>query len=241
MFTAEAILHILIGLLMLALVVAGVRQVRRAFNSYGLIIVVVIAALVYDNLILGLGGAIGYGDTLRALNTPRFITHALLTPTMIIYAFGMARAAGLVWAQSRGLHIAFCLLATGLIALGAAQDIFNLQLTAYDAGAQVMGYKNAFVLIKGPPIPAILTVVVLMVVGAILLLRVRWPWLLAGAALMFVGALAMTRAPIAGNLGELALGFATMGTYLATARSHLKPAVNAARRGPNPATPTGPP
>lgn len=231
MFTAEAILHILISFLMLALVVAGVRQIRRAFNAYGLIIVLVIAALVYDNLVLGLGGAIGYGDTLRALNTPRFFTHAALTPTMIIYAFGMARAAGLGWAQTKGWHIAFCVFATGLIALGAAQDIFNLQLTAYDAGAQVVGYKNAFVLIKGPPIPAILTVVVLIGVGAILLLRVRWPWLLAGAAVMFVGALAMTRAPIAGNLGELALGFATIGTYLAAARGDLEPAANAAVRG----------
>ncbi len=47
----------------------------------------------------------------------------------------------------------------------------------------------------------------------------------------FVGALAMTRAPIAGNLGELALGFATICTYLAAARGNLRPSTTAAGRG----------
>ena len=41
---------------------------------------------------------------------------ALFTPMLIIYAIGMARMAGLKWAQSRAVHIAFCALATVLIA-----------------------------------------------------------------------------------------------------------------------------
>jgi phosphoglycerol transferase MdoB-like AlkP superfamily enzyme len=85
MLTLESITHLVISMLMAVLLVITLQQIRRKSNSYGLIIVALFAGLVYENLILGLGGLIGYGDTLKALNTPRFISHALFTPMLIIW------------------------------------------------------------------------------------------------------------------------------------------------------------
>lgn len=222
MLTIESITHFVIGALMTVLLVITVQQLRRTFNSYGLIIVALVIGLIYENLILGLGGLIGYGDTLKALNTPRFVSHALFTPMLIIYAIGMARMAGLNWAQSRAWHIAFCVLATGLIAFGAYQDILNLRLVPYEAGAQVLGYRNDFALLKGPPIPAVSAILVVIVVGGLLLWRRRWAGLLAGGVVMLVGAMLMLRFPLGGNLGELALGLAIVATYFAAERGGLQ-------------------
>ncbi|HQV26760.1 MAG TPA: hypothetical protein PLG23_02190 [Thermoflexales bacterium] len=222
MLTIESIIHLVISLLMAALLVAAIRQLRRKSNSYGLIIVALISGLIYENLILGLGGLIGYGDTLKMLNTPRFISHALFTPMLIIYAIGMARMAGLKWAQSRAWHIAFCVLATALIAFGAFQDILNLKLVPYETGSQVLGYRNEFALLKGPPIPAVSAILVIMVIGGLLLWRARWAWLLAGGVLMLIGAMLMLRFPLGGNLGELALGLAIVATFRAAERGALR-------------------
>lgn len=222
MLNLESILHLIIGVLMAILLASAVQQLRRKFNAYGLIIAALFAGLIYENVILGLGEVIGYGETLKALNTPRFITHALFTPMLIIYAIGMARMAGLAWAQSRAWHIAFCVLAAGLIAFGAIQDILNLRLVPYEAGSQVLGYRNDFALLKGPPLPAVSAILVVIVVGGLLLWRRRWGWLLAGGALMLVGAMLMLRFPLGGNLGELALGLAIVATYLAAERGALR-------------------
>lgn len=229
MLTVDAITHLMISLLMLILFVVGIRQLRRKFNSYGLVILAVVAGLIYDNVILGIGGLIGYGDALKALNAPRFITHALLTPTMIIYAFGMARMTGFGWAQSKIWHAVFCVLATALIGFGSAQDIVGLQLSPYEAGSALTGYRNEFVLIKGPPIPAVVAILVIIVVGALQLWKARWGWLLAGGVLMFIGAMAMLRVPVLGNVGELALALTTITTWVAAeqgALNRVRPAIS---------------
>ncbi len=222
MLTVDAITHIMIGALMAILLVFAIQPLRRKFSSYGLIIVALIIGLIYENLILGVGGLIGYGETLKMLNTPRFISHALFTPMLIIYAFGMARMAGLKWAQSRAWHLVFCVIATGLIAFGAFQDILNLKLVPYEVGAQVPGYRNDFALLKGPPIPAVSAILFVILVGGLLLWRVRWAWLVAGGVIMLVGAMLMLRFPLGGNLGELALGLAIVTTYRAAERGALR-------------------
>ena len=71
MLTVDAITHIMIGALMVILLVFAIQPLRRKFSSYGLIIVALFGGLIYENLVLGLGGMIGYGETLKALNTPR--------------------------------------------------------------------------------------------------------------------------------------------------------------------------
>lgn len=76
-----------------------------------------IAALVYDNFAIAAGALLGKGDALKAVNTPRYIFHSLLTPLLIIFACGMARRADLRWSQGRRVHATFCILVIALVAI----------------------------------------------------------------------------------------------------------------------------
>lgn len=199
MFTA---LHILYGLVQLGLAVYGTRLYLRRRSWYGLIAFVAMYGLAYDNLAIAAGSWLGEGALLKTLNLPRFVVHALITPLLVIYAFGVARRAGLGWARGRLAHTLFCLFATGLVALGTYTDIIRLQLEP-ERFQDTLRYVNAAT--HGPPIPAILTIVVLMVSGVLVWRKTQWPWLFVGSLLMFVAAGAGTRVIAIANLGEVAL------------------------------------
>jgi hypothetical protein len=204
-----SILHLIFAGIQLGLGLITVRQYRRAPSSYMLIVIANMAGLVYDNIAVAAGAVLGEGDLLKALNVPRFYIHALLTPLVVIYAFGVARRAGLKWAQGRGAHTLFCLLATALAALGAFNDIIRLQLEPAQF-QDVTRYVNTAV--KGPPIPAIVTILIYVTVGLLLWRARRWPWMGVGGLVMFVAAGAAGRAVTIGNFGEVAL----MGSAAAT-------------------------
>ncbi|MFC1464641.1 MAG: hypothetical protein ACFLMY_07320 [Candidatus Brachytrichaceae bacterium NZ_4S206] len=211
MFT---LIHILFGAAQLALAVVGIRHWLVHRSSYGLIAILVIAALVYDNLAIAAGALLGEGDALKAVNTPRYIFHSLLTPLLIIFACGVARRAGLQWSQSRAMHAAFCILATLLVAYSAYVDVINLRLEPARFH-DTLRYSNEFSLLKGPPLPAFITMIVLVVVGAMVWIRTRWPWLFAGALAMLILAGAGTRAITVANLGEVFLSAALVATVIA--------------------------
>jgi hypothetical protein len=221
--TSEAITHVLIGTLELVLLILMIRQLTRSLNSYMLLATAVIAGLVYDNYILAFGAQIGFGPLLQALNVPRFYVHALLTPTLIIFAIGVARWVGMRWAQSKLWHAAFCILATAMILLGSYQDIVQLTLEPYDVVERgLTGYSNAYVMFRGPPIPAVVAILVLIVVGVMVAVRARWVWMLLGALFMFVGAALGVRQPLIANIGELTLALGLTTTALAWAQGVLK-------------------
>jgi hypothetical protein len=171
----------------------------------------VLAGLFYDTLIIGIGKFIGEGDLLKTLNAGRFYVHALLTPTMMIFGFGVLRKAGVKWAQGRTAHIIVCVVTTLLIALGAYSDILRLDLQTKIV-ADTLRYVNEGGL-KGPPIPAILAIIFLIVAGISLWRNTGWKWLAIGAIIMFIAAGAgMGDMFYIGNLGEVALGFANLYT-----------------------------
>lgn len=62
----------------------------------------VIAALVYDNLIIGIGRWIGEGALLEGLNLARFWIHAAITPLLVAWALHAIRRAGFGWARPAG-------------------------------------------------------------------------------------------------------------------------------------------
>ena len=70
----------------------------------------VIAGLIYDNVMIGIGSFIGEGDTLRSLSMLRFWFHALFTPTLVLFAYGVAKYSTITWAKN--LLPAFFLLTT---------------------------------------------------------------------------------------------------------------------------------
>jgi hypothetical protein len=189
----------------------AVQENRKVRSSYTLLLLLVLTGLVYDVFIIALGRFVGEGNVLKALNAGRFIIHALVTPAMIIFGFGVLRKAGVGWAQSRTTHLVVCVFVTLLIALGAYSDIFRLDLQARVV-ADTLRYVNEGG-IKGPPIPAVLSILFLIAAGISLWRKTGWQWLTWGAVVMFIAAgMGMGDLFYIGSLGEAALGFANVYT-----------------------------
>jgi hypothetical protein len=181
----------------------ALRRYQKTRARYDLLPVVVFTGLVYDNLILALGGFLGASEELKALNAPRFVIHGLATPLLIIWGFGVARRVGLAWAQSRRNHAIMCTVATLLIALGVYSDVLKLDLQI-KVEQGITRYVNVGG-IKGPPIPSIITIIVLIVIGGMLWRRGKSRGLAVGSGVMFIGAMAGTALLGVGNAAEVAM------------------------------------
>ncbi len=206
-------LYLILSVLFVVLV-WQVSKMKR--DNYVLLLWLVLAGLFYDTLVIGIGKFIGEGDLLKTLNAGRFYVHALLTPAMMIFGFGVLRKAGVKWAQGKTAHIVLCVITTLLIGLGAYSDILQLDLQTKTV-ADTLRYVNEGG-IKGPPLPAILTIIFLIVAGISLWRNTGWMWLAIGAVVMFIAAGAgMGDMFYIGNLGEAILGFANV----ATAKKYL--------------------
>jgi hypothetical protein len=203
-----SVVHLLVTAVLGVLCAAAVASWRQHHRTYSLIVSVVIAGLVYDNAVLGLGRWLGEGSLLEGLSWPRFLVHALVTPLLIIVGFGAARSFGLGWAQRRDLHAAACSLATLLVGWGLLSEVFGLALEPQrDAG--VLSYGAAS---TSAPVPAIATILVLVAVGAALWKVAGWPWLAVGALVMFVASGLGGVSPLLTNVGELALAASLVAT-----------------------------
>jgi uncharacterized membrane protein YhhN len=77
----------------------------------------------------------------------------------------------------------------------------------------VLRYVNDFHLFKGPPIPAVVTVLVVLIFGAVLWRTIKWPWLCLGSLLMFLTA-AATGFPLLQNVGEVAFAAGLVSTMI---------------------------
>lgn len=200
-----------------------VLTMRRRHPDWALtLLILVILALIWDNTIIALGSTIGEGDTLEALSYPRYITHGLLVPLLIMVGVGLGRRHGVQSLTGRTAPAIFGTLTVLLIAAGVYLDILDLDLepTRY---ADTLRYTNAAS--HGAPIPAVITILVLIGIGLTLQLRARRPWLLAGAVTMFVAAALGAVAFWTGNIGELALILSIWWTAAQSIRpAHLTPA-----------------
>jgi hypothetical protein len=200
------------ALAQLALSVSAVALWRRRPSLGALVLALPILALVWDNAVVGLGSSIGEGPLLTALTYPRFAGHALLTPVWIVTALEFARRGGIPWARGRAARIWAWSLYGAMAALGVLSAIVLLRLEPVRKGGLVY-YTNAGGL-PGPPIPAIVMVMAVLVVGMLLLKRTGWPWMLVGGTLMLFAAAVPAR--IVGfwlsNTGEVALGLALVFT-----------------------------
>lgn len=177
------------------------------------LLALIAAALCWDNLIIAAGSSIGAGDLLRTLSIPRYVAHAVLTPLLIIVAFGVAGLRRRAWVW---------ILAVVLIALGVWTDLVNMSLEVREYGGTLRyAYAHAT-----PPIPSIVTVVVLIGAGVVLWRRAGVPWLCLGALAMF-GA-AGSGVFWLGNAGELVLISSILATAATLRRRQNQPASRSA-------------
>lgn len=178
-------------------------------TSYTWLLLIVLFGLMYDNVMIALGSFIGAGSLLKTLNSGRFVIHAFVTPTMMIFGFGVVRKAGVKWAQGKTAHILVCIATTLLITLGVYTDILLLDLQPRDVFG-TLRYANEGG-IKGPPLPAILTIIFLIIAGISLWRNTGWKWLALGALFMFIAAaMGMGDMVFISNLGEVVLGVANV-------------------------------
>jgi hypothetical protein len=188
-----------VAAIQLALLILLFRLWRTSRSTYTIFPLIVIAGIIYDNLVIGFGGFIGEGDLLKALNVPRFAIHAFFTPLLMIFAFGVARRVGIGFAQSKGLHAAVCVFATLMILLGIYEELFHMNLVPI-ADSGTLRYKNQP---SSPPIPAIATIIVVMVLAIFVWVKTKKPWYFLGTLLMFILAPMAAKFLWAGNLGEI--------------------------------------
>jgi hypothetical protein len=200
------------ALAQLALAVWAIALFARRRSLGAFTVALPIALLVWDNAVVALGATIGDGPLLIALSWPRFIGHALLTPIWILTAFEYARRVGAPRLQGRGSFIAEWVLYGAMAALGFLKAVILLKFEPVNQG-DLFYYTNGGGF-PGPPIPALVMVIVVIVAGYVVYRRAGWPWMLVGGIVMF--AAAAVPIGLAGflvsNAGEVALSLALVGT-----------------------------
>lgn len=178
------VLYICYTLAHLALVGWGIAVWRRTRRIGTLFIILVTLGVVYDNLILSLGNALGAGPMLLGLSVPRYVLHQLLLPLLIYAAYEQAKVAGHGWANRRASGWVAAGLTLVVIALGIVTRLAYLKLEPVVMDGVT---RYAQVAVAGPPLVSILSISFVGVVGFMLWRRNGWPWLFLAALLVFVG------------------------------------------------------
>ncbi|MEU8079707.1 hypothetical protein AB0B31_30200 [Catellatospora citrea] len=203
-----------IAVCMLILAVVAARH-RSTAGPAAALVAVICVGLAYDSAAVAIGRLLGFGPTLEAVNAPRYWSHAVLTPLLIVAGAALAARLGVTGLRRQAVRITGGVLVVALIALGVAADIVGLRLEPREY-ADTLRYGNAAA--AGPPIPAIVTMLVLVVIGVLVWRTARFPWLLLGAVAMFAAAGAGAAHFWLGNVGELLLQLAVVATVLRAAR-----------------------
>lgn len=145
----------------------------------------VLAALVYDNAVLGLGSSIGEGAGLEVANAARYWLHAFVTPLLVLVAWEMVRRAGVRWAKTTRALIMALALTVALIIYEVVVGAASARLIA-DREYGILSYSNENAP-DGPPIMVLVVAVALLVAGVYLWKRQGWPWLCLATVLMVIG------------------------------------------------------
>lgn len=229
-------LYLAISLVALVCLIWGIKLYLRFRDIVFLLILAPLFLLWYDCFIIGIGHMIGEGEILKTLSWPRYIAHALLLPTWIIAAGALARRADFDWAKSRWVMGLFCLLGTAGMGLGVV-GLLQLELfpacqggtlrfvphvsdhNTCRAGMAGLGHAPT-----GPPPIPILSTVLFLIIGLMMWIRRKWPWLFLGSLFMFFMA-AMPQSiagPLLSNIAEPIIAAAALFTarhFLSVAKS----------------------
>ena len=171
----------------------------------------VIAALAYDNLVLGAGRWIGEGSLLRDLNAGRYWL-TVLTPLLFVWAIDGMRRAGIGPLRAAAIKPLTWLVATILVVVTYLREIRGLELSLRDEYGALSYVEPG----AGAPIVPVIIALVLLAAGALIWKRQGWPWL-------FLGALAMTIAsaveiPVPSNAATNAFELLLLASIVATTR-----------------------
>jgi len=166
------------------------------------IIRLLLAGMIYDNLMLALGN-IGVGSGwYAAASTGRFVLHAALLPLLIPFALSAMRACEVALA-SRRAFVLFCwLVAVAAWCYGFWHDVGQLVLVPHE----VMGHLRLTSAAELPPFGTIAVNLLLLPLAYLIWRRAGSPWLLAGASFILIVNGAVGAQPwgfVAGNGTEM--------------------------------------
>lgn len=179
----DTILYFLFTAAYIGLVIWGLSR-QRSWNFMSFIYLVLLG-LIYDNGMIALGKFIGEGPLLENLSLLRFWSHALLTPTLVLFSYGTLREAGVEWSRKRIIGVAVILYTVALIGIELLFETVGMEL-ALEKEYGVLRYVSADPA-SGPPIMVLLVSVVLIAAGAVLWKKRGWKWMLVGAVVMTIG------------------------------------------------------
>src|SRR5690554_223036 len=146
---------------------------------------VVLAGLIYDNVVIASGLSIGEGPFLESLSHARFWIHAIVTPLLVVWAWHAARRTDVAWARSRVAAAAAWVIAAALVGLEYMTVLSGLRIepvTEYG----VLSYSNAETT-GGPPLMVLFVAAALLVASVVIWKRQKWAWLFVGTMLMVIG------------------------------------------------------
>lgn len=178
-----ALLYPLYTIANFGLAIWSIDLLQQSNNGNIFLLILVMAGMIYDNLIISLGRLINEGLHLELLNRLRFFLHDMLIPLLLVVAVKLASAAGVVWATQSLVSSGSWGIALGLIAFGLLVNFKHLELipTNY-AGILRYKPKKSYV-----PILTIFTALIVGVAGFYIWREIQWPWMFVGTVVMFLG------------------------------------------------------
>ncbi|WP_072889434.1 hypothetical protein [Ornithinibacillus halophilus] len=206
----DTIIYIVLTLAYLILFLFGIRiAMNHSWLSIGNVVLLVILALAYDNLILALGKFIGEGELLRILNVIRYWLHALITPLLVLTAWDFLLRADVKWAKAKIVSWLVLAITLGLIIIEITTVVWDITLKpTWDYG--ILSYEKAG---NGNPIMIIGVSLSLLITSIIIWWKQKWPWLFVGVLVMsFVPVLHFLHTSTLSNIGELLLMIALLAT-----------------------------
>lgn len=188
----------------------------RIWKSTGLLIAALLLVpqfgLVWDNLIVGLGRFIGFSPLLEALSWPRFWLHWLFGTWLIVAAGVALRLADFAFMRGTRPMLIFCSLTVALMMFDlphfwrdSLHPVCEFDLIRYSTAvsADTLCFADQQVVRASPPLPSIITCFVVILCGALLMLRRRFPWMFFGGVLMLASAMPPLRNFKLDNFGEI--------------------------------------
>lgn len=171
----------------------------------------VIAALIYDNLIVGLGRYLGEGTILQGLNYGRYWLHAFFTPLLVLFALYSVTRCNVEWVKKSWTKLGAIFLVIGLSILEIVTGIIGGKLEPeWKYGVLSYHISNK----AGPPLMVMIVTLFLLLAAIVLWRKIKWRFLMIALLIMaFGGALQKFVNSSALNNGfELILMVSIMGT-----------------------------
>ncbi|MCM3165803.1 hypothetical protein [Peribacillus frigoritolerans] len=181
----DTILYFCYSIVYMILFIMGMvllRQDRKLF-SYSSSLLLVTFGLIVDNLIIASGKFIGDGPLLESLNALRFWSHGFITPTLILFGWGMAKRIHIPFTKKTIAPYFFLFLTAGLIIYEFIENMHKTFVPIYEYG--VLRYVSEES--SGPPLMVLIVTFILLVISIYIFIRTRWIWMLLGVIVMIVG------------------------------------------------------